>query len=294
VTIDQLLDACLAGRGAVRQLTIDPRFQGLPDTAHGGSVLGVFDRVHGADGSREVLGRYRRRVPPGVPLTLEIGQAGGGETFALRDERGALVDGHVRPTVADGTGAATVGGVGHRLPVSARCFACGIENPIGLRLSLQFDESAVWGEHVPGPPFRAADASVATVALTTALDESAFWLGALATGESGMTTEIRVRLHHPAPFGELLVISGSRRRVRPLDADPRYLLTEPTVHGASGRLIASARITFVTVRGAARRLVSGLLALNPPELLQRIFPAYAAPNRCDPGSPGRAHEGYKS
>jgi hypothetical protein len=67
--------------------------------------------------------------------------------------------------------------------------------------------------------------------------------------------------------------------VRPLDADPRYLLTEPTVHGASGRLIASARITFVTVRGAARRLVSGLLALNPPELLHQVFPAYVPPSR---------------
>ncbi len=277
--MDEVIDACLAGSGSSRQLTIDLRFQGLPDTAHGGSILGVFDRLRGAGGPREVLGTYRRRVPPGVPLGLQIGRAGDGETFALRDERGPLVDGHVVPIVADGTDPVVVSPVGVPLPISTTCFACGIDNPIGLRLQLQQDDSAVWGEHVPGEHFRAADGSVATVALTTALDETAFWLGALATGESGMTTEVRVRLHRPARFGEPLVISGSRRRVRPLATDPRYLVTEPTVHDASGRLIASARITFVTVRGAARRLVAGMLAMNPPELLHRVFPTYASPSR---------------
>ena len=44
---------------------------------------------------------------------------------------------------------------------------------------------------------------------------------------------------------------------------------------ADGRLVASAAITFVAVRGTARRLVTGLLAVNAPDLLRRIFPAYA-------------------
>jgi acyl-coenzyme A thioesterase PaaI-like protein len=277
--IVEVIDACLAGNGPSRQLTMDPGFEGLPDTAHGGSILGVFDRLWDAGGAREVLGTYRRRVPSGVPLTLEVVRAGDSEMFALRDGRGTLVDGHVLPAVADEADAAGVGDVGHRVPVSTTCFACGIDNPIGLRLQLQQDDSSVWGQLVPGEPFRAADGSVATVALTTALDETAFWLGALATGESGMTTEVRVRLHRPARFGELLVISGSRHRVGPLPTDPRYLVTEPTVHDASGRLIASGRIIFVTVRGAARRLVAGLLAMNPPETLRRVFPAYMKPNR---------------
>jgi acyl-coenzyme A thioesterase PaaI-like protein len=277
MSLDELIDACLSGRGRARHITIDPRFQGLPDTAHGGSILGVFDRVGGADGPREVLGVYRRRVPPGVPLALEVAATGAGATLALRDERGALVEGHVQPMVPVAANHGAAGAGGHPLPVSTTCFACGIDNPIGLQLRLRFDEAAVWGEHVPREPFRAADGSVATVALTTALDETAFWLGALATGESGMTTEVRVQLHRPAPLGEPLLISGSRRGVRGLDRDPRYLLTEPAVHDARGRLIASARITFVTVRGAARRLVTGLLAMNPPELLRRVFPAYSPP-----------------
>jgi hypothetical protein len=28
------------------------------------------------------------------------------------------------------------------------------------------------------------------------------------------------------------------------------------------------------VRGTARRLVNGMLAVNPPELLRRVFPAH--------------------
>ena len=37
---------------------------------------------------------------------------------------------------------------------------------------------------------------------------------------------------------------------------------------------APARITFVVVRGAARRLVGGMLAINDPESVRRVFPAY--------------------
>jgi hypothetical protein len=42
-------------------------------------------------------------------------------------------------------------------------------------------------------------------------------------------------------------------------------------------LVASAAITFVAIRGAARRLVAGMLAVNTPEQLRRVFPAYAPP-----------------
>jgi hypothetical protein len=38
--------------------------------------------------------------------------------------------------------------------------------------------------------------------------------------------------------------------------------------------VATARITFVAVRGAARRLVTGMLAMNDPACVRRVFPAY--------------------
>jgi hypothetical protein len=69
-------------------------------------------------------------------------------------------------------------------------------------------------------------------------------------------------------------VAGARAAVRPRAADPRYWDTALTARDAAGRLVASAAITFVAVRGTARRLVSGMLAVNAPVLLRRVFPAY--------------------
>ena len=110
-------------------------------------------------------------------------------------------------------------------------------------------------------------------ALTTLLDEAAFWLGALATGESGMTTELRVSLHRPAPFDATVTVAGARASVRPREHDARYQDTE-IVARAGDQVVATARITFVVVRGAARRLVNGMLAINDAECVRRVFPAY--------------------
>jgi acyl-coenzyme A thioesterase PaaI-like protein len=275
VTIEELLGRCLDPGDDASTLTLDPAFQGLPDTAHGGSVLAVFDRIARVEGPREVLGVHHRRVSLGRPLALEAQRADGAVRVRLRDERTTLVDGHVVPGDAPGFEPVAATSTGLALPVSYTCFACGIENEIGLRVALVFDERSVRGAYAPREQFRCADGTVSPVVLTTLLDETAFWLGALATGESGMTTEIRVRLHRPAPFGSRLVVSGARARVAPRADDPRYWRTETAVHDEQGRLIASGRITFVAIRGAAKRLVAGMLAMNPPEVVHRVFPAHA-------------------
>ena len=151
--------------------------------------------------------------------------------------------------------------VRHRQP--ARAAACGCAPTT--------TPSAARGRRAPG--FRAADGTLAPVALTTLLDEAAFWLGALATGESGMTTELRVTLHGRAPRRRRRSPSpGARASARPRAGDARYWDTAVAARDAGGRLVASAAITFVAVRGAARRLVTGMLAVNAPDVLRRVFP----------------------
>ena len=59
-----------------------------------------------------------------------------------------------------------------------------------------------------------------------------------------MTTELSVSLYEPAPFDAPVTISGARAAVRPRGEDPRYQDTE-IVACAGGRLVATARITFV-------------------------------------------------
>src|SRR2546427_325720 len=225
-TIDSVLRRSLDDRSGELILTLDPHFQGLPDTAHGGSVLAAFDALAGLTGPRHVGGVYRKRVPVGVPLALTHGHTEATHTFVLRDATSVLVNGRVAP-VADtrrgapaplgdpwllgvaehGTGEPFASGSvasvvdegrrrppAHQLPISRTCFACGVDNTLGLRVRLEFDDAEVRGAWTPREPFRTADGTLATVALTTLCDEAAFWLGALATGESGMTTELAVTL----------------------------------------------------------------------------------------------------
>jgi acyl-coenzyme A thioesterase PaaI-like protein len=197
--------------------------------------------------------------------------------LALSDGGGTLVTGRVATTAraTPSVPPPAPGALG--LPVSRSCFACGSDNALGLAARLAADDVAVGGTWTPTARFRQADGTLATVALTTLLDEAAFWLGALATGESGMTTELRVALHGAARAESAITVAGARASARPRAADPRYWDTEVTARDADGRLVASATITFVAVRGAARRLVTGMLAMNTPDVLRRVFPLYTPP-----------------
>jgi hypothetical protein len=271
----EALRAAVEGDGDERVLTFDRAFQGLPDTAHGGSVLAALDLVAGGGGRRRLDGHYLRRVPLGVSLRARARRADDGCHLELLDHDALLVRG-LATTIADGDEAAAAppAAGASDLPISRSCFACGVDNALGLGLRLRADTDAVGGTWTPPPGFVTTDGTVAPVALTTLLDEAAFWLGALATGEAGMTTELRVTLHAEPVAGTPITVAGNRRAVRPRADDPRYHDTTVTARDADGRLVASAAITFVVVRGAARRLVTGMLAVNPPDVLRFVFPAY--------------------
>jgi acyl-coenzyme A thioesterase PaaI-like protein len=275
VTTDALLRRALHPGHAGLELTLDPAFAGLPGAAHGGTVLAAFDAVAGLNGIRRVGGLYRKRVPLATPLRLEISPAGDGVQCDLYHSGSLLVEGRVDPAdLADGIcGAAPAEGV--PLPISTTCFVCGVENRAGLRAGLRFDDDAVFGTWAPLERFRAPDGSLSVVALTALLDEAAFWLGALATGESGMTTDLAVTLAARAPFDTALTVMGARSRVQSIADDARYWQTHVTACDGAGRLVAVADITFVAVRGSARKLAAWVAPLNPPGILHRIFPAYA-------------------
>src|SRR5256886_15826892 len=101
-TIDSVLRRALDDRSGDLILTLDPAFQGLPDTAHGGSVLAAFDALAELGLPREVRGVYRKRVPLGVPLALKRVHVDAAlECHLLGPDGTLLVDGRVAP-VADG------------------------------------------------------------------------------------------------------------------------------------------------------------------------------------------------
>src|SRR5881296_1674187 len=127
-TIDSVLRRSLDDRSGELILTLDPHFQGLPDTAHGGSVLAAFDALAGLTGPRHVGGVYRKRVPVGVPLALTHGRTEATHTFVLRDATSVLVDGRVAPVADTRRGApappgASAADIAHVLRVRRRQYA---------------------------------------------------------------------------------------------------------------------------------------------------------------------------
>jgi acyl-coenzyme A thioesterase PaaI-like protein len=275
---DQLLRASLEPMADGAGVALDPAFAGLPEMAHGGAIVALFDALGGLRGARRVRARYLRKIPLGTDLTLRRNDTGG-VPLALETGTTRFAEGRVSPaaTAVDRLVPADASAT-RPLPRSTSCFVCGVANPIGLRATLAFDDHTVHGVWHPADHVRAVDGTLAPIALTGLLDEAAFWLGALATGESGMTTELDVALLRPAPFGEPVTIVGDRRSVTPR-ADARYADTSVTALGAHGAPLATARITFVAVRGAARRLVSWLAPTNAPDVIARVFPAYTAQSR---------------
>jgi hypothetical protein len=275
---DRILRACTTGDGETRAVTLDRRFQGLPDTAHGGTVLALFDALAPAPhGARALAGVYRRRVPLDTPLRLAISRDA--TRFQLADGAALLVQGTV--TDAGAPAAPSAGAAPARspdamtLPLAKMCFACGTENPLGLHARLTIDDDVIGGTWMPRAELGRDDGTLAPIALTALLDEAAYWLGAAASGESGMTTDLRIQLRTAAvALGPQIVVAGRRATVRQQADDPRYWDTEVLAWDESGRLLARASITFVAVRGAARKLVAGFLSVATPDVVHRVFPAY--------------------
>jgi hypothetical protein len=273
-TIDSVLRAGLTAHGDEWSLTLDPRMSGLPDAAHGGTVLAAFHALTNGAGPLHVRGTYRRRVPLGTALRLTLTKDHGDTACRLFDDTGGvLVDGGVRPASDTPPAPTRQGDAGDPLPLASTCLACGVDNALGLKAQLLFDDERVWTRWTPRETAARNDGSLAPIALTTLLDEAAFWLGALASGESGMTTELAVTIYREIAFGEPVVVTGARGRTRARE-DGRYWDTEIAAADTSGEIIASARIVFVAVRGAARRLITGFLSRSTPEILRRIFPLY--------------------
>ena len=216
---DAVLRASVTHDGAI--VTLDRRFEGLPDTAHGGTVLALFDTLCATGGARGIAAVYHRRVPLEQPLQLTRTGTGDTTRLVLSDGATPLVTGTPVAAAAPARIAPPRAGGALALPVSRNCFACGTDNSLGLRARLAIDEHAIGGVWEPPPSLRAGDGTLATVALTGLLDEVAFWLGAAASGEAGMTTDLRVTLPATVAFGRLSV-TGARDAVRAQQADSRY------------------------------------------------------------------------
>jgi uncharacterized protein (TIGR00369 family) len=121
------------------------------------------------------------------------------------------------------------------------CFACGPENPIGLRLHFEPEGDGVRAETTLAAEFQGWQ-SVAHGGIAMSLLDEAMAHAAGAAGHRGVTASINVRFRKPVPIGAVIAITGrvawQRRNVLGLEAK----LTD-----TSGTLLADGEGKFVSM-----------------------------------------------
>lgn len=114
-----------------------------------------------------------------------------------------------------------------------RCFACGMENPDGLRLEWKVEGLATSTQFTPEAKYQGWKGILHGGIIATLLDEAMTRLAWITYG-GALTAEITVRYVAPAPIGEVLIVRGE------IVSDSRKLVEmKATVHSSvSGKLIA--------------------------------------------------------
>jgi len=278
MTIEDALRHTLAEAPQGR-VTFARDFQGFPGTVHGGAVAALFYRVTTPRPPVHLRMELLRGVPTETALALETGRAGARPRLALaldgrRLAEAELARGDVPPfdadlLLADWRAAPTPLG---EVPATATCLACGSANPLGLAVRFRFNDRFLWREYVPRPSYRAADGSLHAALVAIALDELGWWLGALAQGECGVTTEIAITVYRRLPFGPLLML-GDRAAVQ-VDDDPRgrYVRGVGALLTADGTLLARAEVRFAGSRAYTKRLLQPFLDTTASETFFALFP----------------------
>ena len=117
-----------------------------------------------------------------------------------------------------------------RQPSYRRCFVCGSDNPIGLKVTFFQDARQVWTEFTPGPQHQGYPGLTHGGIIYTLLDET---IGRVAFLHNKwvVTARMQVRYRQPVPVGQKLRVEGEivRLRGRVLEAAGRALLPDGTV-----------------------------------------------------------------
>jgi len=119
-------------------------------------------------------------------------------------------------------------------PNSRHCFLCGLDNPIGLKVSFYDDDQGrVVCRFTPREEHQGYPGVLHGGITSALLDET---IGrTLVKGDVwAMTVELNVRFHQPIPLGQELTVIGeiTRLRSRTLEGSGRILLCDGSV-GAS-------------------------------------------------------------
>ncbi len=126
----------------------------------------------------------------------------------------------------------------------SRCFGCGQDNPIGLKLKFQPDGHTARAEFCPDEAYQGWPGLVHGGIIMCLLDEAMGW-AVLFQGLNCLTAEMEVKLRRPAAINESLVVTGHiTRKTRKL------IEAKATVALADGTLIAEGKSKNFVVNSA--------------------------------------------
>lgn len=110
-----------------------------------------------------------------------------------------------------------------------KCFACGVDNPIGLKLHFEFEDGKSRGQFVPREEHQSWIGVFHGGLMTTILDEAIGYV-LYFQGIRGLTAKMDVRFRRPALTGEKLLLTGEilRRKARFLEVKATAELEDGT------------------------------------------------------------------
>jgi uncharacterized protein (TIGR00369 family) len=122
------------------------------------------------------------------------------------------------------------------------CFACGQNNPYGLKLKIDVDPSGKsYVEFTPKREYEGYPGIMHGGITSTILDEIMVY-ACKAYNEDVVTAKIEVRFLKPVPIGKKLIAKG-----KVLDKKGKAYITEGEVIGEDGTLLAKAKGTFFPI-----------------------------------------------
>lgn len=119
------------------------------------------------------------------------------------------------------------------------CFACGRDNPIGLRLRFTEEREGIRAEFTPGPQYQGYEGVVHGGVVAAALDDAMANLAHLR-GQEALTAKLEVRFRQEAPVGQRLIVAARITGER-----GRLFNAEATLALPDGTRLADARGTFI-------------------------------------------------
>lgn len=121
------------------------------------------------------------------------------------------------------------------------CFACGLDNPYGLKLDFRIEGDCFMTETTLAREYQSYTGVAHGGIVSTLLDEA---MGGylVALGEKAVTGRLSVRYRHPTPIGETLKIEGKIESRR-----SRFVTMKATVALADGTVTAEGKADMVVV-----------------------------------------------